>query len=71
LGYSENSLTVISIEDYIDVDIIKKVLFHQFSTINIGEFKQSNRMKKLIEFVQESVRVYYNKRDNQKIKNLD
>ncbi len=71
MDYSENSLIVTSIEDYIDIGVTKKVLSRQLSAINIGEFEQSDRMKKLIEFVQESVRVHYNKRDNQGIKDLD
>ncbi len=71
MGYSKNFLTVTSIEDYIDVGVTKKVLSRQLSAINISEFEQSDGIKKLIEFVQESIRVHYNKRDNQGIKDLD
>ena len=69
--YSENSLTVTSIEDYVDVGVTKNALSRQLNAINIGEFEQSDEMKKLIKFVQECVKVYYNKKDNQGIKDLN
>jgi hypothetical protein len=61
----------ISIEDYIDNNVTKKVLSRQLGAVNMYELERNDGMRNLIEFVRQSFNAHYNGRDNEKIKNLD
>ena len=69
--HSERSLEEIRVEDYIDVNVTKKVLSRQLGAVNIYELERSDGMKDLVKFARESFKAHYNGRDNNKVKTLD
>ena len=68
--YSKSDSSI-KIEDYIDSNIIKKVLSCQLGAVDISELERNDGLKKLIEFVQETFKVHFNGRDNKVLRKLE
>ena len=69
--HSDSSPETISIDDYVDINVTKKVLSRQLGAVNMYEMERNNGMRSLIEFTRQSFRAHYNGRVTNKIKTLD
>ena len=69
--YSDNSSTVIKLEEYITDDVTKVTLHRFLEAVEVSELEKNGAMKKLTVFVLESFKSHFDGRNNERVKKLD